>query len=72
MSTQIPVVLIRIGIEENMLIEEFGDADRSYKETTSSLIPLSIEIKNSFASGLHPPLGGLTSIESLTTLYGDW
>ncbi len=39
MSLLIPIILIRIRMEEEMLIEEFGDAYRSYKETTRKLIP---------------------------------
>ena len=39
MSALIPVVLNRIRMEERMLTEEFGDAYRTYKETTSKLIP---------------------------------
>jgi protein-S-isoprenylcysteine O-methyltransferase Ste14 len=35
----IPVFLNRIRIEERMLIEEFGDAYREYRETTRKLIP---------------------------------
>jgi len=39
MSALIPIFLIRIRIEEAMLIEELGDAYRSYKEETKKLIP---------------------------------
>ncbi len=39
MSALIPVFLNRIRIEERMLTDEFGDAYRTYKETTSKLIP---------------------------------
>ncbi|MFQ5821343.1 MAG: methyltransferase family protein [Candidatus Heimdallarchaeota archaeon] len=39
MSALIPLFLNRIRIEERMLTEEFGDAYRTYKETTSKLIP---------------------------------
>jgi protein-S-isoprenylcysteine O-methyltransferase Ste14 len=39
MSVLIPLFLIRIRIEEAMLIEEFGDAYRSYIEETKKLIP---------------------------------
>lgn len=39
MSALIPLFLIRIKFEEAMLIEEFGDAYRSYKEETKKLIP---------------------------------
>jgi protein-S-isoprenylcysteine O-methyltransferase Ste14 len=39
MSALIPLFLIRIRIEEAMLIEEFGDAYRSYKDETKKLIP---------------------------------
>jgi protein-S-isoprenylcysteine O-methyltransferase Ste14 len=39
MSALIPVFLLRIKIEERLLIEEFGDAYLTYKESTSKLIP---------------------------------
>jgi protein-S-isoprenylcysteine O-methyltransferase Ste14 len=39
MSLMIPVFLIRIRMEEKLLIDEFGDAYRNYKETTNKLIP---------------------------------
>lgn len=39
MSVLIPIVLNRIRIEERLLIEEFGDAYRTYQEATSKLIP---------------------------------
>jgi len=39
MSALIPLLLIRIRHEEAMLIEEFGDAYRTYKEETKKLIP---------------------------------
>jgi protein-S-isoprenylcysteine O-methyltransferase Ste14 len=39
MSALIPIFLNRIRMEERMLIEEFGDAYRTYKETTRKLIP---------------------------------
>ena len=39
MSVLIPIFLNRIRMEERMLTEEFGDAHRTYKETTSKLIP---------------------------------
>jgi len=39
MSVLIPVFLIRMGLEERMLTEEFGDAYRTYKESTNKLIP---------------------------------
>ncbi len=39
MSALIPIFLKRIRIEERMLIDEFGDAYRTYKEATSKLIP---------------------------------
>ncbi|NHZ72798.1 MAG: DUF1295 domain-containing protein, partial [Aquificales bacterium] len=39
MSALIPVFLNRIRIEERLLIDEFGDTYRAYKETTSKLIP---------------------------------
>lgn len=39
-SALIPVFLIRIRIEERMLIEEFGDVYQRYKEETSQLVPL--------------------------------
>ncbi len=38
-SVLIPIFLNRIRIEERMLTEEFGDAYRAYKESTSKLIP---------------------------------
>ena len=39
MLALIPVFLNRIRIEERMLIEEFGDAYRRYREATKKLIP---------------------------------
>ncbi len=39
MSALIPIILNRIRMEERLLSEEFGDAHRTYKETTSKLIP---------------------------------
>jgi len=39
MSAQIPVFLIRIRLEEELLTEEFQDAYQKYKETTKKLIP---------------------------------
>ncbi len=39
MLALIPVFLSRIRIEERLLTEEFGDAYRTYGETTSKLIP---------------------------------
>ena len=39
MSALIPVFLIRIRLEERMLTEEFEDAYRMYKKSTSKLIP---------------------------------
>ncbi len=39
MLALIPVFLNRIRIEERLLTEEFGDAYRTYRETTSKLIP---------------------------------
>ncbi len=39
LSLLIPIFLIRIRMEEEMLTEEFGDAYRTYKETTRKLIP---------------------------------
>jgi len=39
MSALIPILLNRIRIEERMLADEFGDAYRTYKESTSKLIP---------------------------------
>ena len=39
MSALIPILLNRIRIEERMLTDEFGDAYRTYKESTSKLIP---------------------------------
>ena len=39
LSFLIPIFLIRIRMEEDMLTEEFGDAYRTYRETTRKLIP---------------------------------
>jgi protein-S-isoprenylcysteine O-methyltransferase Ste14 len=39
MSALIPLFLLRIRIEETMLIEEFGGAYRTYQEETKKLIP---------------------------------
>ncbi len=39
MAALIPIFLNRIRMEERLLTEEFGDAYRTYKETTSKLIP---------------------------------
>jgi protein-S-isoprenylcysteine O-methyltransferase Ste14 len=39
MSVLIPIFLNRIRMEERILTEEFGDAYRTYKETTRKLIP---------------------------------
>ncbi len=39
MSALIPIFLNRIRMEERMLTDEFGDAYRTYVETTSKLIP---------------------------------
>ena len=39
MSALIPLFLNRIRMEEKMLIDEFGGAYRTYRETTSKLIP---------------------------------
>ncbi len=39
MSFLIPIFLNRIRMEEEMLTEEFGDAYRTYRATTSKLIP---------------------------------
>ena len=39
LSALIPVFLNRIRMEERLLIDEFGDAYRTYKEDTSKLIP---------------------------------
>ncbi len=38
-SALIPIFLNRIRMEERMLTDEFGDAYRTYKETTSKLVP---------------------------------
>lgn len=35
----IPCILYRIGIEEKMLLEEFGDQYKEYVKTTKKLIP---------------------------------
>lgn len=39
MSLLIPIFLIRIRIEERLLVETFGDAYRQYQRTTRRLIP---------------------------------
>jgi protein-S-isoprenylcysteine O-methyltransferase Ste14 len=39
MFALIPIFLTRIRIEERLLTDEFGDAYRTYQETTSKLIP---------------------------------
>ncbi len=39
LSLLFPIFLNRIRMEEEMLIEEFGDAYRTYRETTRKLIP---------------------------------
>ena len=39
MSALIPVLLYRIRLEERLLIEEFGDAYRTYQQRTNKLIP---------------------------------
>lgn len=39
MLTLIPLILLRIRIEERLLTEEFGDAYLKYKATTSKLVP---------------------------------
>lgn len=39
MVVLIPIFLNRIRMEEHLLIEEFGDAYRRYRETTRKLIP---------------------------------
>jgi len=39
MLVLIPIFLYRIGMEERLLTEEFGDAYRDYQETTSKLVP---------------------------------
>ena len=39
LSLLIPIFLNRIRMEEELLTEEFGDAYRTYKETTRKLIP---------------------------------
>jgi protein-S-isoprenylcysteine O-methyltransferase Ste14 len=39
MSALIPIILNRIRMEERLLTEEYGDAYRTYQETTSKLIP---------------------------------
>lgn len=39
MLNLVPIFLNRIRIEERLLTEEFGDAYRMYRETTSKLIP---------------------------------
>ena len=39
MLVLIPIFLVRIGIEEKMLTDEFGDKYRAYQKETSKLIP---------------------------------
>ena len=39
MSALIPIFLNRIRMEERLLIEEFGDAYRAYKQATRKLLP---------------------------------
>jgi protein-S-isoprenylcysteine O-methyltransferase Ste14 len=39
LSLLVPILLNRIRMEEELLAEEFGDAHRTYRETTSKLIP---------------------------------
>ena len=39
LSLLIPIFLNRIRMEEELLTEEFGDAYRTYKETTRKLVP---------------------------------
>ena len=39
MSALIPIFLNRIRMEERLLVEEFGDAYRRYRETTRKLFP---------------------------------
>ena len=39
MSALVPIFLGRIKLEEGLLIEEFGDAYRTYRRTTGKLIP---------------------------------
>jgi protein-S-isoprenylcysteine O-methyltransferase Ste14 len=39
MSALVPVILNRIRLEERILTEQFGDAYRTYSETTRKLIP---------------------------------
>ncbi len=39
MLLMIPLILYRLGIEERMLIEKFGDEYRQYKRKTKKLIP---------------------------------
>ena len=38
-SILIPIILVRINLEERLLTEEFKDAFQDYKETTKRLIP---------------------------------
>ncbi len=35
----IPCILYRIGIEEDMLVERFGDEYRDYRQTSKKLVP---------------------------------
>ena len=39
LSLLIPIFLNRIRMEEELLTQEFGDAHRTYKETTRKLVP---------------------------------
>jgi protein-S-isoprenylcysteine O-methyltransferase Ste14 len=39
MLALIPILLIRIRIEERLLVEEFGEAYRAYRKQTRTLIP---------------------------------
>lgn len=39
MATLVPLVLNRIRMEEQLLIDEFGDAYRTYQQSTRKLIP---------------------------------
>jgi protein-S-isoprenylcysteine O-methyltransferase Ste14 len=39
MLVLIPIILIRITLEEKLLLEEFQDAYQEYRETTKKLIP---------------------------------
>jgi protein-S-isoprenylcysteine O-methyltransferase Ste14 len=39
MLVLVPIFLIRIRMEERLLMEEFGDAYQAYQAATSKLVP---------------------------------